>query len=81
MVSAGQAHSLVTSGKAGDIWSFGSDGFGKLGHGYEGNEVVPRLIEALSHVAVKQVAVGYAHSMVLTPIADTHCEGRWGSAN
>ena len=47
----------MTSGKRGDLelrrWLFG-----KLGHGGEGNEAVPRLIEALNRVAVKQVAAG-----------------------
>jgi alpha-tubulin suppressor-like RCC1 family protein len=66
MISAGRAHSLVTSGKIGEISSFGGGGFGQLGHGGEGHEVVPRLIEALKSVAVKQVATGFMHSMVLT---------------
>jgi hypothetical protein len=66
MISAGKSHSLVTTGKIGVIWSFGDGDFGKLGHGGSGNEAVPRLIEALNHVVVKQMAAGYAHSMVLT---------------
>jgi alpha-tubulin suppressor-like RCC1 family protein len=66
MISAGDMHSLVTSGKEGEIWSFGGGGDGKLGHGGQGNEAVPRLIEALSHVVVVQVVAGGDHSMVLT---------------
>ena len=58
MISAGQVHSLVTSGKAGEIWSFGRGVFGRLGHGGQDSEAVPRLIEALSGVAVKQVSAG-----------------------
>ena len=50
MISGGDIHSLVTSGKAGEIWSFGDDMYGSLGHGGDGNEAVPRLIEALNHV-------------------------------
>ena len=56
MISAGYAHSLVTSGT--ETWSFGSGVFGRLGHGGAENEAVPRLIEALNRVAVKQVAAG-----------------------
>jgi alpha-tubulin suppressor-like RCC1 family protein len=66
LISAGFTHSLVTSGKIGEILSFGSGQFGALGHGGTGNEAVPRLIEALNHMVVKQVAVGACHSMVLT---------------
>jgi hypothetical protein len=69
-------HSLVTSGKALEIWSFGSGEDGRLGHGGLGNEAVPRLIEALNHVAVKQVATGRFHSMVLTRDGDVFT---WGS--
>jgi alpha-tubulin suppressor-like RCC1 family protein len=65
MISAGYSHSLVTSGKEGEIWTFGGWS-GALGHGGQGNEAVPRLIEALNRVAVKQVAAGFFHSMVLT---------------
>jgi alpha-tubulin suppressor-like RCC1 family protein len=55
----------VTSGK--ETWSFGRGTFGRLGHGDdEENEAVPRLIEALSGMGVKQVVAGDAHSMVLT---------------
>jgi alpha-tubulin suppressor-like RCC1 family protein len=49
--------------------------FGKLGHGGEGDEAVPRLIEALNHVVVKQVAAGAYHSMVLTRDGDVFT---WG---
>jgi alpha-tubulin suppressor-like RCC1 family protein len=66
ITSAEHAHSLVTSCTIGEIWSFGVGQFGKLGHGGAGNEAVPRLIAALSHVVVKQVAAGFFHSMMLT---------------
>jgi hypothetical protein len=77
MISAGECHSLVTSGKAGKTWSFGKGEDGMLGHGGPGNEAVPRLIEALNHVVVKQVAAGSDHSMVLTGGGDVFTWG-WG---
>jgi alpha-tubulin suppressor-like RCC1 family protein len=52
--------------------------FGRLGHGGEGNEAVPRLIEALNHVAVKQVAAGTLHSIVLTREGDVFT---WGDGS
>jgi hypothetical protein len=64
MISAGVMHSLVTSGT--QTWSFGRGMFGRLGHGDEENEAVPRLIEALNRKAIKQVSAGFFHSMVLT---------------
>jgi alpha-tubulin suppressor-like RCC1 family protein len=65
MISAGYQHSLATSGQIGEIWSFGGGSAGALGHGGEGNEWVPRLVDALSGVDVKHVVVGGGHSMVL----------------
>jgi alpha-tubulin suppressor-like RCC1 family protein len=74
MVSAGYMHSLVTSGT--QTWSFGYGMFGMLGHGGMGDEAVPRLIEALDRVVVKQVAAGLFHSMVLTSEGDVWTWGR-----
>jgi alpha-tubulin suppressor-like RCC1 family protein len=78
MISACNVHSLVTSSKIGEIWSFGGGMYDRLGHGGAGNEVVPRLIEALSGVAVKQVAAGGCHSMVLTRDGDVFT---WGDGS
>jgi alpha-tubulin suppressor-like RCC1 family protein len=77
VISAGYLHSLVTTGKEGKTWSFGGGVCGLLGHGGTGNEAVPRLIEALSGVAVKQVAGGGQHSMVLARDGDVFTCG-WG---
>jgi alpha-tubulin suppressor-like RCC1 family protein len=76
LISAGGDHSLVTSGT--QTWSFGHGMFGKLGHGGAESEAVPRLIEALNRVAVKQVAAGFFHSMVLTSEGDVWT---WGDGD
>ena len=78
MICAGSGHSLVTSGKKGEIWSFGSGWMGMLGHGGTGNEAVPRPIEALNRVVVVQVAAGEGHSMVLTSEGDAFTWGEGG---
>jgi alpha-tubulin suppressor-like RCC1 family protein len=77
MISAAYTHSLVTSGQK--TWSFGYGGSGQLGHGDEENEAVPRMIEALNRVAVKQVAAGSSHSMVLTNDGDVLTWGYRGN--
>ena len=66
LVSASMYHSLVTTGKEGGTSSFGDGSVGKLGHGGEGGERVPRLIDALHREVVKKVAAGLYHSLVLT---------------
>jgi alpha-tubulin suppressor-like RCC1 family protein len=76
MIGVGGSHSLVTSCKEGaEVWSFGHGLAGGLGHGDTGNEAVPRLIEALNHMVVKQVAAGSSYSMVLTRDGDVFT---WG---
>jgi alpha-tubulin suppressor-like RCC1 family protein len=61
-ISAVGSHSLVTT--AGEVSSFGT---GMLGHGDSHEiEVLPRLVEALSHVVVVQVVASSYHCMVLT---------------
>ena len=76
MISAGGEHSLVTSCKAGEVWSFGCGGSGRLGHGGRGDEAVPRLIEAMNHAVVVHLAAGGEHSMALMRDGDVWTWGR-----
>ena len=75
MICGGGKYSLVVSGTTGKIWSFGGGEYGRLGHGGEEYEQVPRLIEALARVMVIQVAAGYMHSIALTSDGDVFT---WG---
>ena len=50
----------------GEVLSFGKGEDGQLGHGEEVNQLVPRVIEALSGTRVVAIAAGGGHSMVLT---------------
>ncbi len=56
---AGALHSLVLSG-AGDVYSFGHGGGGRLGHGDSAMRWVPERVAALAGVAA--IAAGDAHS-------------------
>ena len=58
-VAAGALHSLVLSG-AGDVYSFGHGGGGRLGHGDSAMRWVPERVAALAGVAA--IAAGDAHS-------------------
>eukprot|EP00966_Prymnesium_polylepis_P114063 2636199-Prymnesium_polylepis.1 len=40
--------------------------YGRLGHGDEGNQRTPKVVEALAGVTVRTVAAGGDHSLVLS---------------
>eukprot|EP00947_MAST-08B_sp_MAST-8B-sp1_P002991 g2991.t1 len=63
-MSAGGWHSLVLA-EDGTVYSCGYGGHGRLGHGNEENQDVPKLIEALSGMKVCAVSAGLEHSLFL----------------
>jgi len=66
-VSAGLNHSIAITADGG-VWSWGSGGFGRLGHGDEQNQLLPKKVEALAGRRVVAVSAGESHSLAL--IAD-----------
>jgi len=65
LASAGNKHSLLV-GRDGGVYSFGHGYGGCLGHGAdESDKFAPTKIEALSGVAVRVVAAGETHSLVM----------------
>jgi len=66
-VSAGFAHSLALTAD-GAVWSWGAGGGGKLGHGDEQSQLLPKKVEALTARRVVAVSAGVMHS--LAPTAD-----------
>ena len=64
-IAAGDFHSMVLT-EEGSVLSFGCGYDGRLGHGDTGDQLVPKIIEALSDVRVTAIAAGESHSMVLT---------------
>ena len=62
-VAAGEDYSLALS-VSGEVYSFGMGGDGRLGHGDEEDQLLPKRVEELAEV--RAVAAGDAHSMVLT---------------
>merc|ERR1712086_775723 len=75
-VSAGLAHSLALTGD-GALWSWGRGGFGRLGHGDEQNQLLPKKVEAFAGQRVVAVSGGTAHSLADGPIF-TWGQGEYG---
>jgi len=64
-VSAGHMHSLAITAD-GAAWSWGTGGCGKLGHGDQQSQLLPKKIEAFAGLRVVAVSVGHDHSLALT---------------
>eukprot|EP00947_MAST-08B_sp_MAST-8B-sp1_P004750 g4750.t1 len=74
-VSAGGGYSLFLT-EDGKVYSCGFGVYGRLGHGNEEHQDVPKLIEALSGVRVCAVSAGTAHSLFLTEDGKAYSCGR-----
>ena len=61
-VSAGRFHSLALAAD-GAVWSWGSGGLGKLGHGDWQQQLLPKKIEAFAGRRVVAVSAGSDHSL------------------
>ena len=64
-VSAGPCHSLALTAD-GAVWSWGYGGFGRLGHGDEHDQLLPKKIETFAGHRVIVVSAGEYHSFALT---------------
>ena len=64
-VSAGTLHSLAITAD-GAVWSWGGGAFGKLGHGDEQQQLLPKKVEALAGQRAIAVSAGTRHSLALT---------------
>ena len=64
-VSAGARHSLALT-VDGAVWSWGGGDWGKLGHGDEQQQLLPKKVEALAGQRVVALSAGGEHSLVIT---------------
>jgi len=62
-VSAGGAHSLAITAD-GAVWSWGDGDYGKLGHGDQQRQLLPKKVEAFADQRVVAVSAGAHHSLV-----------------
>ena len=76
-VSAGGEHSLALTAN-GSVWSWGLGWFGRLGHGDEQSQLLPKKVEALAGQRVVTVFAGACHSFAIT--ADG-AVWSWGDGN
>ena len=77
-VVAGGPTTVVCTVK-GDLFTFGSGDYGMLGHGGEGDEEVPRLVEALVGKKVVGVSKGAYHTAVWTETGELFTCGYGGN--
>ena len=76
--AGGNSHSVVFT-EAGELFTFGEGEFGKLGHGSNDNELVPRLVQGeLAGKKVAGVAAGRYHTVVFTEAGDLYTFGCGG---
>jgi len=75
-VSAGGLHTAAWT-EEGELFTFGHGDYGKLGHGGHQNELVPRLVGALTGKKVVGAAAGDSHAAVWTEEGELFTFG-WG---
>nr|GLL32479.1 uncharacterized protein LOC109152407 [Ipomoea trifida]GMD21464.1 PH, RCC1 and FYVE domains-containing protein 1 [Ipomoea batatas]GMD23044.1 PH, RCC1 and FYVE domains-containing protein 1 [Ipomoea batatas]GMD24460.1 PH, RCC1 and FYVE domains-containing protein 1 [Ipomoea batatas]GME04301.1 PH, RCC1 and FYVE domains-containing protein 1 [Ipomoea batatas] len=72
----GQHAALVT--KQGEIFSWGEESGGRLGHGVDSDVLHPKLIDALSNTSIELVACGEHHTCAVTLSGDLYT---WGDGH
>ena len=76
-VSAGDFHSLAITAD-GALWSWGHGDFGKLGHGDEQDQPLPKKIEALTGQRIVSISAGGASGVAVTADGEVWS---WGDLN
>ncbi|KAJ7965005.1 Regulator of chromosome condensation (RCC1) family with FYVE zinc finger domain [Quillaja saponaria] len=64
-IACGGRHAALVT-KQGEIFSWGEESGGRLGHGVDSNVLHPKLIEALSNTNIELVACGEHHTCAVT---------------
>eukprot|EP00871_Galdieria_phlegrea_P002562 jgi/Galph1/3306/GphlegSOOS_G1989.1 len=78
-VAAGDSCTAAIS-LSGELYTWGNGEYGKLGHGDESNENLPRLVEALRGKKIKKIAIGDNHMAAIDEDGNVYCWGRASSA-
>ncbi len=73
-IACGGRHAALVT-KQGEIFSWGEESGGRLGHGVDSDVLHPKLIDALSSTNIELVACGEYHTCAVTLSGDLHT---WG---
>ncbi|XP_059287446.1 PH, RCC1 and FYVE domains-containing protein 1 isoform X2 [Lycium ferocissimum] len=76
LACSGKHAALVT--KQGEIFSWGEESGGRLGHGVDSDVLHPKLIDSLSHINIELVACGENHSCAVTLSGELYT---WGAGD
>ncbi|KHN38378.1 Putative E3 ubiquitin-protein ligase HERC1 [Glycine soja] len=74
-IACGGRHAALVT-KQGEIFSWGEEAGGRLGHGVDSDVLHPKLIEALSNTNIELVACGEYHTCAVTLSGDLYT---WGN--
>ncbi|KAL8545085.1 hypothetical protein ACS0TY_005327 [Phlomoides rotata] len=73
-IACGGRHAVLVT-KQGEIFSWGEESGGRLGHGVDADVLHPKLVDALSNTNIELVACGEYHSCAVTLSGDLYT---WG---
>ncbi|KAL6524336.1 hypothetical protein OROGR_016770, partial [Orobanche gracilis] len=76
-IACGGRHAALVT-KQGEIFSWGEESGGRLGHGIDSDVLHPKLIDALSNTNIELVACGEYHSCAVTLSGDLYT---WGNGH
>nr|XP_004250909.1 PH, RCC1 and FYVE domains-containing protein 1 [Solanum lycopersicum] len=76
-IACGGRHAALVT-KQGEIFSWGEESGGRLGHGIDSDVLHPKLIDSLSHSNIELVACGENHTCAVTLSGDLYT---WGDGD
>ncbi|XP_060216085.1 PH, RCC1 and FYVE domains-containing protein 1-like [Lycium barbarum] len=76
-IACGGRHAALVT-KQGEIFSWGEESGGRLGHGIDSDVLHPKLIDSLSHTNIELVACGENHTCAVTLSGDLYT---WGDGD
>ncbi|KAH7863034.1 hypothetical protein Vadar_012394 [Vaccinium darrowii] len=76
-IACGGWHAALVT-KQGEIFSWGEESSGRLGHGVDSDVLHPKLIDALTHTNIEHVACGEYHTCAVTLAGDLYT---WGDGH
>jgi hypothetical protein len=78
-IASGYAHTVVLTGE-GEIYTWGSGKMGRLGHGADSDEVLPRRVTVHSHPTIKPVRF-IRPLLLLASLSSCHFHDSYGVAH